>query len=613
MRCGLALLAALLLLAGCETPTRPAPSAAVSEPGAQPAPAMAAAAPPAHSCSGGPTSLTIAADRGIGGTGAPSLSDRGIGGTGVTGEPGGVPSQAAERGGGGTGIVGVVTGFRSLCVDGIEVAVDRVPRITEDGTARGSATLRIGEVAAVEARGPADDLRAVSIAVRHEVSGPITAASPSGDRLEVAGQRVLLTPQTQVAAELRTGTWVAVSGLRDLTNTIRASRIDARSPGEVIVQGVPEQGAHGWQIGGLPLKLPPGQAPDGERFVVAGDLAGGVLRVSGISRDPFLPDREQVQRMLVESYPLIEGGQLTVADGISADLGPNFGTAPPPGQPVVLELVNSPANMLLVLSWHRAAPVGSGHGKPDTTAPPQPMQTPAMPSTTPPVANVTTPPVATVATPPTANVATSVATPAVTTTVNAVPAPTSTSTVTTPNSTSTTTATTSVASSTASSTASSGDTSASSTSGAPASGGSPNTGAAPSSTATSDGGASGSGSGSASAAAAPPAATPVSASPGGKPAASAPAPSTVAGGLGGSAPGAGKASGTGSGGGLHAGTTPVAPGAGGGATGSGTGGAGGSGGSTGGKTGTGGQHAGPPGRGGPPAHAPSPGQVGRHG
>ena len=61
--------------------------------------------------------------RGFGGTG--SVADRGIGGTGQMADRGfGGTGQVADRGLGGTGIVGTITGFASVCVNGVEVAFD---------------------------------------------------------------------------------------------------------------------------------------------------------------------------------------------------------------------------------------------------------------------------------------------------------------------------------------------------------------------------------------------------------------------------------------------------------------------------------------------------------
>ena len=85
-------------------------------------------------------------DRGIGGTGAVAAAqDRGIGGTGAVAEADNGKTGGQDRGIGGTGIVGVVTGFASICVNGLEVLYDdSLPVALEDGWARPDA-LRVGQ------------------------------------------------------------------------------------------------------------------------------------------------------------------------------------------------------------------------------------------------------------------------------------------------------------------------------------------------------------------------------------------------------------------------------------------------------------------------------------
>jgi hypothetical protein len=70
------------------------------------------------------------------------LAERGIGGTGT---PPGNP-ELADRGIGGTGIVGVITGFASVCVDGLEIAYDRSAAVDIDGAAGTPAALRVGQI-----------------------------------------------------------------------------------------------------------------------------------------------------------------------------------------------------------------------------------------------------------------------------------------------------------------------------------------------------------------------------------------------------------------------------------------------------------------------------------
>ena len=130
-----------------------------------------------------PLTATPASDRGIGGTGGPAsgpeISDRGIGGT---------------------GIVGVITGFGSIIINGLEITYAPSTPLTVDGVSDTGAALRVGQMAALVA---SDDhgLHAVDIAVRHEVSGPVTSVSaddgPRGRMLSVAGQQVAIAAGTE--------------------------------------------------------------------------------------------------------------------------------------------------------------------------------------------------------------------------------------------------------------------------------------------------------------------------------------------------------------------------------------------------------------------------------
>ena len=162
---------------------------------------------------------------------AAPASDRGIGGTGA---PASGPA-ISDRGIGGTGIVGVITGFGSVFVNGLEVAYTSTTPLTVDGVPDPDAALRVGQLATIVA---SDDhgLNAVSIDVRHEVSGPVTSVSPDvvnpdTETLVVAGQTVAIDSGTQGARTVHPGDWVAVSGLREPDGVIAASRLDPRMPG----------------------------------------------------------------------------------------------------------------------------------------------------------------------------------------------------------------------------------------------------------------------------------------------------------------------------------------------------------------------------------------------
>ncbi len=256
---------------------------------------------------------TPAADRGIGGTGAPltgpAISDRGIGGT---------------------GIVGVITGFGSVFVNGLEVAYTPITPLTVDGVSEPDAALRVGQVAAIVAD---DDhgLNAVTIDVRHEVSGPVTSVNPGdgtgGSTFLVAGQVVATDSGTEgprgpgSLEMVRPGDWVAVSGIRESDGVIAASRIDQRMPGTVLVRGPVTQRAGGWRIGDLSVQPPSGaRVAPGANITARGTLVNGMLSVTTadpdvLSSDPAAFFGGRVRRMVIESYVSAAGGQVRLGRG----------------------------------------------------------------------------------------------------------------------------------------------------------------------------------------------------------------------------------------------------------------------------------------------------------
>jgi len=136
----------------------------------------------AHSGIGG----TGAAQSGIGGTG---LHDGGMGGTGnPQGGIGGTRNIADDGGIGGTGIVGVITGFASICVNGIEIQYSSGTTISMDGQPTTARELAVGQVVAARALGTGDKLTARNIAVIHAAIGPVSHFDATKGEMQVLGQ-----------------------------------------------------------------------------------------------------------------------------------------------------------------------------------------------------------------------------------------------------------------------------------------------------------------------------------------------------------------------------------------------------------------------------------------
>lgn len=239
---------------------------------------------------------------GMGGTGA--VATGGIGGTGAPADNGGVGGTGAvdDGGLGGTGIVGTITGFGSICVNGVEVHFDNKVSLSENGVPASSNQLAVGQVVAVEAGASSRGLQARSIAILHAYEGPITDVAVGPASLRVMGQPVHLAPGARVAGGLRIGEPVRVSGLRNAQGEVVASRID-RAPklAQVSAIGAVERAG---DLQGLILSKP--LAPSTE-VLVRGTWNGRQMNVIQTHGDPSLPFVGRVRNALVEG--LVRGQQ----------------------------------------------------------------------------------------------------------------------------------------------------------------------------------------------------------------------------------------------------------------------------------------------------------------
>lgn len=261
---------------------------------------------------------------GIGGTGAPiGAQTGGIGGTGApmqraeTGGIGGTgaPLERAEAGGiggtgapftqadthelGGTGIIGTVTGFGSVCVNGMRVTYDATTPVTLDGQIAHSKDLAVGQVVVVSATGRGTQVQAQSIAIVHTVVGPVTRVDTAARTIEVMGQTVRAvggTAAVDAFMKAQAGDWVAVSGLPHPDGYVAASRISpvASKSGASLI-GMAESGRIGGvMIGGKALQ-------NGQAVRVSGIWDGTRLQAVRSEASP-LNAQVQWRRMVVEGF-----------------------------------------------------------------------------------------------------------------------------------------------------------------------------------------------------------------------------------------------------------------------------------------------------------------------
>ena len=171
-------------------------------------------------------------DSGIGGTGMRLANngrngdEGGEGGIGGTGVIAGVQKPVFGDGGmGGTGIVGVITGFASICVNGIEVNYDNKTPVWDNGNPSALSQLVVGQVVSVATTGDGNQMTARGIGVIQAVVGPITAVNAATGELRVMGQRI--QAQRPDLANLKVGNWLSVSGHTLAMGEVVASHLQA--------------------------------------------------------------------------------------------------------------------------------------------------------------------------------------------------------------------------------------------------------------------------------------------------------------------------------------------------------------------------------------------------
>ena len=240
-------------------------------------------------------------------------TDQGIGGTGIT--------RGDDHGIGGTGIVGVIQRFGSIYVNGQRVTYASDVPVRIDGEAASAKALRIGQLARVVATRQANGtLVTRNITIASEVSGPIEQVKDN--ELTVLGQKIVVSDKE---SKLRTGTQVAVYGLRRTDGVIVASLIEPRRDAAARVTGLVERGPDGLRIGGLKLN---GVDPllVGQRVQIEGSARQGAMQATRTRIDDF-SDLVGASRLSIEAYVQRVGANLQLGSGFIAHDGSRFGPA----------------------------------------------------------------------------------------------------------------------------------------------------------------------------------------------------------------------------------------------------------------------------------------------
>ncbi len=280
-------------------------------------------APGAHAvtvCSVGTGGTGIQQDTGTGGTGIEGTgtggtgvsADVGVGGTGIGRDTGtGGTGLQADVGIGGTGIVGVITGFGSICVNGIEVEYDRATPVLENGSPGQAGDLKVGQVVEVLAAGGGERVFARHIHVQDALRGPVTRVDRATRRLEVMHRPVRWDAGTVAGDrgssalaldQVRPGEFLRVSGFQTPAGEIVASRIDAAAPGPVQAVGpVSEVRNRQIRLQDLPVEL--GEAArlsPRQEVIVTGRWQGDRIMDARVEERPGVPFGGRAERVSLQ-------------------------------------------------------------------------------------------------------------------------------------------------------------------------------------------------------------------------------------------------------------------------------------------------------------------------
>ncbi len=221
-------------------------------------------------------------------------------------------------------VIGVVTGFGSIFVNGVRYSTD-VAEIEIDGQPGTDTDLRLGQVVTIDAELAGTTTGALSVHYESNAIGPAAAIDMASGMLTVLGQEVVVTTETwwggslviDELAGVAAGDLLRVSGLRDASDRIIATRIEPVSAGSTFkLLGIARDVdvvARTLYIGGQLVDYSAAGLVSG--FPAGGPRSGDLLRISagnlGASGELLADTLEWVPIL-----PATESGEQAEIDGI---------------------------------------------------------------------------------------------------------------------------------------------------------------------------------------------------------------------------------------------------------------------------------------------------------
>ena len=255
---------------------------------------------------GGAGGTGVQANSGVGGTGKQANS--GVGGTGIDTGVGGTGVQA-NSGVGGTGIVGIITGFASVCVNGLEVHYDDKTKVDIDGQLSSINALDIGQLVAIESFGKDNLLKAERISVSHIMVGKIEKINDSQNTMQILGQTIRYSGTTVGSDNLKVNQVVKVSGLQAGNNHIYALRIDLAAPStpSSIVGLVSQTG----DINGVRV-MGDNRISAGKNMQVSGNWDGKTLRANQVQASAIDTVLRHSENVVVQGIAPVSANDVSV-------------------------------------------------------------------------------------------------------------------------------------------------------------------------------------------------------------------------------------------------------------------------------------------------------------
>lgn len=203
-----------------------------------------------------------------------------------------------DQGIGGTGIIGIITGFGSIFVNGYEIDYTPLQLVESDFGRVSPSTLRRGQVVRIVAAGEGTHLSAKSLAVEHEIIGPVVNVDKSRQQIIVLDQ-VIDVRAIKDMSPIKAGQWVAVSGFRDARGIVRASLIESVEAGAVQIIGNPKElSAYTKEIGILRLTAQERRA----RLILSGVIENNHFKVMRIKPWAFFGRKQNLTRISLEGF-----------------------------------------------------------------------------------------------------------------------------------------------------------------------------------------------------------------------------------------------------------------------------------------------------------------------